>query len=342
MSPFQNHHRRRATLLSLAALFFLLSLGACKSNNSAPDSAKNDSAEAKADAPNSEKADENEKEGDNKEQKKVVDAPPADIYPTMNMGMLSDAQRVTFVEIAEAELCPCEDASESLHECLQDAAKACPLAMQTASMMAQGVNAGAPKSEIQDVIAKFVANAKRIHTFDLKGVPSKGNADAPVMIVEFADFQCPHCKVASGLLDEISKEYGDKVVVYFKQFPLNADTSMSASIATLAAHNQGKFWPMHDLVFENQLNLTAGSYEKFAGRIGLNMSKFKSDLKSPVIAGAIQRDRSEGEGAGMTGTPTLFINGRQYQGGIDKTSIIGAIEAELHATNNADANKAAE
>lgn len=333
MSKFQNHNRRRATLLSLVALFFLLSLGACKSNESAPDSAQKDGAEAAAEAPKEEA----------KDDKKVVDAPPGDIYPGMNLGMLPDAKRATVVEITEAELCPCEDSTESLHACLQDADKACALAKQVANTVVRGVHAGAPKSEIQDVIAQFVTNAKKIHTFDLKGVPSKGNKEASVAIVEFADFQCPHCKVASGILDEISKEYGDKIVVYFKQFPLNAhNQSMSAAVATLAAHNQDKFWPMHDLVFENQRSLAADSYEKFAGRIGLNMAKFKTDLKSPMIAGAITRDRQEGEAAGLTGTPTLYINGRQYQGGIDKAAIIAAIEAELEAVKSAEAEKATE
>jgi len=320
MSHSLNYSRRRATLLALVALFFLLSLGACKSNNSAPDSTQQDGAQAEAEAPTPEAADKGEEA--------VVDAPPIDIYPGMNMGQLSDAKRATFAEIALAELCPCEGATESLHECLQDTAKACPLAMQTASMMAQGVHAGAPKAEIQDVIAQFVTNAKKLHSFDLKGVPFKGNVEAPVAIVEFADFQCPHCKVASGLLDEISKQYGDQLVIYFKQFPLNAhNQSMSAATATLAAHNQGKFWPMHDLVFENQRTLAADSYEKFAGRIGLNLSKFKADMKSPEVAAHIARDRKEGEAAGLTGTPTLYINGRQYQGGIEKNAIIGAIEA---------------
>lgn len=329
MSHSQKYAHRRAASLALVALLFLLSLGACKSNNSSPDSATPDGAQAEAEAPAPEAAEQAEQP--------VVDAPPVDIYPGLNLAPLSDAKRATFAEIAQAELCPCEGATESMHECLQDSAKACPLAMQTASLMLQGVHAGAPKTEIQDVVAKFVVNANKLHTFELEGVPFKGNVEAPVAIVEFADFQCPHCKVASGLLDEISKQYGDGLVIYFKQFPLNAhNQSMSAAKATLAAHSQGKFWAMHDLVFENQRSLANDSYEKFARRIGLNLSKFKADMKSPEITAHIERDRTEGEGAGLTGTPTLYINGRKYQGGIEKNAIIAAIEAAKSEAEAAD------
>lgn len=331
MSRCQNNYRRHTAWISLLALFLVLGIGGCKSN----DSTKEDAAQEKTDTKKVEKS--------QKDDEQAADAPPADIYPGMKLGVLDGSERTKFVEIAKAEVCPCPDAAESLHVCLQDQAKSCNLAMQVAGTMARGVKAGASKTDILDVVAKFVENAQKTHAFDLKDVPAKGNKDAPVTLVEFADFQCPHCKVASGILDTISKKYGDKVVIYFKQFPLNAHgQSSNAAVAALAAHNQDKFWQMHDLLFENQRTLTDDSYERFAGRIGLNLSKFKTDLKSPMIAGAISRDRKEGEQAGLTGTPTIYINGHQYQGAIDQAAITAAIDAELKALEAADEKPADE
>lgn len=318
MKSFPNLNRARFSarvLLSMLALVLLL--GGCTRKGDAADSATASKDKATAEAPEQNAVSEK-------------DAPRADIYPGMNFGALNPGQRVKFVEIAQSEVCPCPDATESLHECLQAPQKACSLAKQVAGQVAMRVQQGFSKTDILDAVAKYVENTRKVHQFDLRNTPHKGPTDAPVQVVEFADFQCPYCRIASGLLGDISRKYGDKVVIYFKQFPLSGhEQGMPAAVASLAAKNQDKFWQMHDLLFENQSSLNNGSYEKFADRLGLNAAKFKADLQSPMIAAQIQGDRQEGENAGLTGTPTIFINGRLYMGGIDAAALTNAIEQQL-------------
>lgn len=317
---YSNRLWRSMLILSLAAM-----LAGCQAKSPTPDSAaESGSAAQEAEAEESGEA----KKKDSPAPK--AEDPGADVYPGMNLSSLSATQRAQIADIADAEVCPCPDAAESLHECLQNEATQCDTAQQVAVQIAQGVQQGLSQTDIMDGVAKFVANTTKVHSFDLKGVPMKGAEDAKVTVVEFADFECPYCRVASNMLADISEKYGDSVAIYFKQFPLGGHQhSMSAATAALAAHNQGKFWEMHDMIFENQRGLSGDSFNKFAGRLGLNMSKFDSDLKSPSIASAIQRDRQEGDNAGLTGTPTIYINGRKYMGAIEDKALSQAIEAAL-------------
>jgi protein-disulfide isomerase len=112
-------------------------------------------------------------------------------------------------------------------------------------------------------------------------------------------------------------------------FPLGRPQSNPAARAALAAHKQGKFWPMHDLIYENQGSLSDEKYERFAQQIGLNVSKFKTDMASPEIAAQVARDRAEGEKAEISGTPAIFMNGRKYMGDASMEGLNEAIDEAL-------------
>ena len=322
-------YRLRSSWLAFVVLLLLVPLGACNCNNTASDSAEADGEKAKESAavePDNEQA-----------QAQAEDAPPGDLYPGMNFGALSPAERITFVDIAKAEVCPCPDAAESLHECLQDTKTACNLARQVANVAAMEIRKGHNETDIINKIAQFAENARKQHDFVLEGVPHKGPEEAPVTIVEFADFECPHCKMASGVMDVIAKKYGDQVAVYFKQFPLRSHGNAElAARAALAAHEQGKFWQMHDLIFKNQRSLSPEKIQTFARRLGMNVGKFKQDLQSQEIAAKVARDRQEGDRAGITGTPAVFINGVRYQGPIDPNALSQAIDTQLAEADQAE------
>ncbi len=240
------------------------------------------------------------------------EGPPTNIYPGFNLAILNAAQRTTLVELAGEELCPCPGATNSLHECLQKADR-CGMATQVAGTMGMAIQQGLNKRDVLDRVAKFVEASNKAFDFALEGVPHKGNKDAKVVLIEFADFQCPHCRMAAGVLDEVQKKYGDdKVVVYFKQVPLGRPEAQLAAQASVAANNQGKFWPMHDLIFKNQHSLSADKLNSFAQQIGLNFARFQADMKSPETIAMVNRDRKEGEAANVRGTPAIFINGRSY------------------------------
>jgi len=156
---------------------------------------------------------------------------------------------------------------------------------------------------------------KTIFKVEAGDAPSKGPKDAPLQVIVFSDFQCPFCKRVEPTLAQMEKEYQGKVRMVWKNYPLpfhqNAEP---AAEAAMAADAQGKFWAMHDKLFENNTALDRPSLDKYAQDLGLNMSKFKADLDSGKYKSTIQETTKEGTTVGVNGTPAVFINGRKISG----------------------------
>lgn len=145
--------------------------------------------------------------------------------------------------------------------------------------------------------------------------PTKGKADAPITIIEFSDFQCPFCSRANETIEQVKEAYGDKVKVVFKNLPLPFHNEAEpAAVAALAAGEQGKFWEMHDKLFENQSSLSADTYVKLAGELGLDVEKFKKDLESDRLKKQVKDDAELAGTLGVRGTPGFFVNGVQVRG----------------------------
>ncbi len=152
----------------------------------------------------------------------------------------------------------------------------------------------------------------KVYNLPVGSSPSKGPANAPVTIVEFADFQCPFCAKVPGLVDEVLKAYPENVKFVYKQFPLPMHSNaMNASRAALAANKQGKFWPMYEKLFENQRALDMESLKKYAQESGVDPAQFEKDMTSPEIQKQIDDDMSVARTAQVNGTPTLFVNGKR-------------------------------
>ena len=140
--------------------------------------------------------------------------------------------------------------------------------------------------------------------------PSTGPANAPVTIVEFTDFQCPACAAMHPVLNDVLKSYGDKVHFVVRDFPLNQHQwARKAAEAANAARAQGKFFEYAALLFQRQKALDVPSLKKYASELGLNRTKFDSELDSGTYAAEVQHDVSDGEMYGVGSTPTIFING---------------------------------
>jgi protein-disulfide isomerase len=143
--------------------------------------------------------------------------------------------------------------------------------------------------------------------------PSLGPASVPVNIVEWADFECPHCRHAAPILEKLVEQFPGQVRFMFKFYPLQAHAhAESAARAAVAAMNQGKFWQMHHALFEHQEALEPRDVELYAKQIGLDVAKFKADLDSEATADRVARDRKQGDALALSGTPTVYINGREY------------------------------
>jgi protein-disulfide isomerase len=145
--------------------------------------------------------------------------------------------------------------------------------------------------------------------------PSRGNARAPVTIVEFSDFQCPFCSRAGPTLKQIEQTYGKDVRIVWKHQPLPFHPeALPAALAAEAARQQGKFWEMHDKLFENQRALSAASYEAWAKELGLDVGKFKAAMADPQVKERVLADQALGNKVGANGTPTFFVNGEKVVG----------------------------
>ncbi len=172
------------------------------------------------------------------------------------------------------------------------------------------------------------------HTFSLEGSPTLGPADAPVTIVEFTDFECSYCARLAPVLEEVHQAFPEKVRIVFKNFPLRMHRfAIQAALAALAAQEQGKFWPFQDRLFQNYNQLNPQKIEEIRKELGLDAERFNASMNAPAHKDLIRRDLQEGNAAGVNGTPTVFINGKQYRGQRSLEGFREAIEAVLAGRN---------
>ncbi len=156
----------------------------------------------------------------------------------------------------------------------------------------------------------------RVYAIPLDGAPARGAADAAVTLVEFSDFQCPFCARTAPLLDEMRKKYGDRVRIVYKHFPLSFHpAAMPAAVASAAAQEQGRFWELHDVLFQQGQSLAADRFEDYAKQAGLDIARFRQDLvdKHAEYERRVQQDYRHGLEADVRGTPTVYINGKKLR-----------------------------
>jgi protein-disulfide isomerase len=154
--------------------------------------------------------------------------------------------------------------------------------------------------------------AQPIQNVSVDDDPARGDANAPVTIVEFTDFQCPACAAMHPVLEEVLKSYGSKVRFVIRDFPLNQhEYARKAAEAANAANAQGKFFEYIAILFKNQKALDVPSLKKYASELGLDRARFDAALDRGVYAAEVQKDVTDGELYGVGSTPTIFINGVQ-------------------------------
>lgn len=207
-------------------------------------------------------------------------------------------------------LAPCPDTPVSIAQCAAEK-RACRSCLGAAEFLLRQVQAGKPKKDREAAFHDRFDPAK-IKTLVLDGSPEKGPADAAITIVEWADFECPFCRLMSPLLDQLVSRFDGQVRIVYKFYPLGAHPhGMAAARAAVAAGEQGKFWEMHHLLFENQTRLELADLERYATQLGLDLPKFKADMVAKSTEERIEKDKKQAEGLGLEGTPFLFINGRE-------------------------------
>lgn len=252
-------------------------------------------------------------------------------YPGFELDAVDDEnQRAQLAEVARAQLCPCPDAQVSLHDCMKrQEDERCAQADEMASTLVDAVVDGAGTDEAFDRLAQDRAEGGEVHEFDLDDAPYKGDPDADVVIVEFADFTCSHCARAAVAMEGVAERHGDDVGIFFKNYPLGSPTGEQAARAAMAAHEQGRFWEMHQRLFEHQQDLDRSRIDQFVRQLGMNYDRFTEDMNDAQLRRRIANDRDEGLEAGVRGTPAIFINGEHYTGAVSTGAISAKVQSLL-------------
>jgi len=151
----------------------------------------------------------------------------------------------------------------------------------------------------------------RVFAISVEGSPYMGPVNAPVTIAVFDDYECGYCARMEVIFSQLLTQYPQKLKLVIKQYPLRSHPrAREAAIAAIAAHKQGKFWEVHSQIFANQKELSPHKLDEIAESFGLDMIQFKQDLLSQEVLAMIVRDVREGQKIGVSGTPTIFINGK--------------------------------
>ncbi|PTL76781.1 thioredoxin domain-containing protein [Vitiosangium sp. GDMCC 1.1324] len=160
--------------------------------------------------------------------------------------------------------------------------------------------------------------------------PSQGPADAKVTVEVWSDFQCPFCSRGSTTVKQLREKYGDQIRIVFRHYPLPAhkDARLAAA-ASMAAAEQGRFWDFHDALFQQQKELDRASLEKLAGKLNLDVERFKRALDTGVYDNYVEADVVEGRQRGIMGTPTFFINDKAVVGALPLADFAQTIDAAL-------------
>ncbi len=156
-----------------------------------------------------------------------------------------------------------------------------------------------------------------------------GPPSAPVTLVEYGDYECPYCGQAHPVVKEIAREMGGELCFVFRHFPLTRvhPHAERAAEAAEAAGAQGRFWQMHDLLFENQDALEDADLLSYARMLGLDLARFALELDNGVYTARVRADFLSGVRSGVNGTPTFFINGWRHEGSFDLPTLLQAVVA---------------
>jgi protein-disulfide isomerase len=199
---------------------------------------------------------------------------------------------------------------------------------------------GQEQQRLESALVTRLRNAANVQTFITPPAPpvfqiatddqpTRGNPNASVTLIEFTDYQCPTCAKTQPVLEQLITEYGDRIRLVVRDFPLqmHADARKAAEAAE-AAREQGKYWDFTAILFRNQSKLSVDMLKQYAGLIGLDRAKFDSALDTGKFADKVQRDIADGQKLGVSGTPAIFVNGRRMND-VSYEALKAAIEAAL-------------
>ncbi len=245
--------------------------------------------------------------------------PPKDGTPAVDVNLaevdtssLTPREKKEWSSYVSSLLAPCADTPVPIAQCVREK-RACGKCLPAAKMILKGVRDGATREMVEQSFHNRF-DADRIKDVRLEDSPSRGPSGAPVVVVEFADFECPHCQMTAPLLDKLVESHKDSVRFVYKFMPLQGHTHAEpAARAAIAAGMQGKLWEMHHKLFVSAEHLDQSDLEGYARELGLDVVKFRADMQSQAATDRLAADRKLADELKVAGTPTIYINGRLYE-----------------------------
>ncbi len=256
----------------------------------------------------------------------------ATTLPGVDLSGLSKSGRDAVLAILRAEPCTC-GCNQKIAECrMKD--QTCSASRRLANFVIQGASAGKSAEAVREELKKYADEPPPVLDKPVKltvdGDPVRGPATAKVTVVEFSDFQCPYCAIATGEVGQVLKQFPKDVRFIFKQFPLDIHSQAGiAAEASLAAQAQGKFWELHDKMYANYRQINRARILVWATEIGLDLNRFRSDLDSHKYAARVTAEEKQGEDAGVEGTPTFFINGKRLNAVFELSTVAPLVLDEM-------------
>ncbi|MCC6525171.1 MAG: thioredoxin domain-containing protein [Polyangiaceae bacterium] len=223
---------------------------------------------------------------------------------------LSPREKQLFSQYVTEAIAPCKDVAVSVAQCVSEK-RDCKACLPAARYLVHQAQSGRDKKVVTELYkARF--DPAEVKTLVLEGSPTKGPADAPITMVEFADFECGGCGQMFPLLEQLQETYGKYLRFSFKHFPIEDKhpNARFAALASIAAAEQGKFWSMYSLLYQHQDALAPANIEEHAVAIKLDLDRFRKFAQGPEAKQRLERDLTQAESLGVEGTPTIFINGR--------------------------------
>lgn len=237
-------------------------------------------------------------------------AAPVVSIPGVDLGPMTTREQRDWAEQVHSLLAPCADTPVSIGQCIGEK-RPCKACTPAAIFLLDHVRAGKGKQD-REKAYNMRFDPKKVRTIDTDGCPELGPPDAPVTIVEWADFECPACKAIYPILDGLVKRFPGQVRLVYKNYPLSIHAHGEiAARAGVAAGRQGKFWEMHHVLFDNQDKLEQSDLEGYAKQLKLDVGKFKTEMGSDDTVARITRDKRAADDVNLDSTPTVYINGRE-------------------------------
>ncbi len=238
---------------------------------------------------------------------------PEITFEGVDTSALTPREKKEWSQYVSEFLSPCRNVPVPIAQCVQEK-RACAKCLPAAKFVLRGVKDGKTREQIEKSY-KGRFDADSVKNVPIDGSPTKGPESAPITIVEFADFECPHCAQVAPALDKLVDDNKNQIRFVFKFYPLPGHQHAEiAARAGIAAMNQNKFWEMHHLMFQNQQHLEQTDLDSYAKSLGIEVSRLHADMQANATTERIAKDKKLGEDLQIGGTPTIFINGRLFDG----------------------------